>query len=81
MKKHKIEKLPIVDGKKFVGLITYKDILKNKSMPDACKDHLGRLRVGAAIGVSEDWEERLDKLINASVDVISIDTAHAHSNL
>jgi len=48
-------------------------------MPDACKDHLGRLRVGAAIGVSEDWEERLDKLINASVDVISIDTAHAHS--
>ena len=79
LKKHKIEKLPIVDGKKFVGLITYKDILKNKSMPDACKDHLGRLRVGAAIGVSEDWEERLDKLINASVDVISIDTAHAHS--
>ena len=60
LKKHKIEKLPIVDGNKFVGLITYKDILKNKSMPDACKDHLGRLRVGAALGVSDDWEERLN---------------------
>lgn len=79
LKKHKIEKLPIVDGKKFVGLITYKDILKNKSMPDACKDHLGRLRVGAAIGVSDDWEKRLNKLVEANVDVISIDTAHAHS--
>ncbi len=79
LKEHKIEKLPIVEGKKFVGLITYKDILKNKSMPDACKDQLGRLRVGAAIGVSEDWEERIDRLINSSVDVISIDTAHAHS--
>jgi IMP dehydrogenase len=79
LKKHKIEKLPIVDGKKFVGLITYKDIQKNKSMPDACKDHLGRLRVGAAIGVSEDWEERLNRLIEANIDVVSIDTAHAHS--
>lgn len=79
LKKHKIEKLPIVEGRKFVGLITYKDILKNKSMPDACKDHLGRLRVGAAIGISDDWEERLIKLVEASVDVISIDTAHAHS--
>ena len=79
LKEHKIEKLPIVEGKKFVGLITYKDILKNKSMPDACKDQLGRLRVGAAIGVSGDWEARLDRLINSSVDVISIDTAHAHS--
>ncbi len=81
LKKHKIEKLPIVEGKKFVGLITYKDILKNKSMPDACKDLLGRLRVGAAIGVSGDWEERIDKLIDSGVDVLSIDTAHAHSKL
>ena len=48
-------------------------------MPDACKDHLGRLRVGAAIGVSDDWEKRLNKLVEANVDVISIDTAHAHS--
>ena len=79
LKKHKIEKLPIVDGNKFVGLITYKDILKNKSMPDACKDKLGRLRVGAAIGVSDDWEKRLNALIISNVDVISIDTAHAHS--
>ena len=79
LKKHKIEKLPIVDGNKFVGLITYKDILKNKSMPNACKDHLGRLRVGAALGVSDDWEERLNGLIKSNVDVISIDTAHGHS--
>ena len=77
--KHKIEKLPIVEGRKLVGLITYKDIQKNKSMPDACKDELGRLRVGAALGISDDWEERLDMLIASNVDVISIDTAHAHS--
>jgi len=79
LKKHKIEKLPVVDRNKFVGLITYKDIQKNKSMPDACKDHLGRLRVGAALGISDDWEERLNRLIKANVDVISIDTAHGHS--
>ena len=79
LKKHKIEKLPVVDGNKFVGLITYKDIQKNKSMPDACKDHLGRLRVGAALGISDDWEERLNRLIKANADVISIDTAHGHS--
>ena len=54
LKKHKIEKLPIVEGRKLVGLITYKDIQKNKSMPDACKDELGRLRVGAALGISDD---------------------------
>tara|TARA_B100000989_G_scaffold252237_1_gene200407 strand:+ start:469 stop:1929 length:1461 start_codon:yes stop_codon:yes gene_type:complete len=79
LKKHKIEKLPIVEGKKLVGLITYKDIQKNKSMPDACKDELGRLRVGAAIGISDDWEERLDLLLRVNVDIISIDTAHAHT--
>ena len=79
LKKHKIEKLPIVEGRKLVGLITYKDIQKNKSMPDACKDELGRLRVGADLGISDDWEERLDMLIASNVDVISIDTAHAHS--
>ena len=79
LKKHKIEKLPIVEGRKLVGLITYKDIQKNKSMPDACKDELGRLRVGAALGISDDWEERLDMLITSNLDVISIDTAHAHS--
>ena len=79
LKKHKIEKLPITKGNKLVGLITYKDIQKNKSMPDACKDELGRLRVGAAIGISDDWKDRLDKLIYSNVDVVCIDTAHAHS--
>ena len=79
LKKHKIEKLPIVEERKLVGLITYKDILKNKSMPDACKDNLGRLRVGAAIGVTDDYIERLERLIASSVDVIAIDTAHAHT--
>ena len=79
LKKHKIEKLPIIEGKKLIGLITYKDIQKNKSMPDACKDELGRLRVGAAIGISSDWQERLEKLISSNVDVISLDTAHAHT--
>ena len=79
LKKHKIEKLPIIEGNKLIGLITYKDIQKNKSMPDACKDELGRLRVGAAIGISSDWQERLEKLISSNVDVISVDTAHAHT--
>ena len=79
LKTYKVEKLPIVEEGKLVGLITYKDILKNKSMPDACKDNLGRLRVGAAIGVTDDYKERLERLIASSVDVIVIDTAHAHT--
>ena len=79
LKTYKVEKLPIVEKGKLVGLITYKDILKNKSMPDACKDNLGRLRVGAAIGVTDDYKERLERLIASSVDVIVIDTAHAHT--
>ena len=79
LKKHKIEKLPIVEEGQLVGLITYKDILKNKSMPDACKDNLGRLRVGAALGVTDDYKERLERLITSGVDVIDIDTAHAHT--
>jgi len=80
LKKHKIEKLPIVDKKNIlVGLVTYRDILKNKSMPDACKDRFGRLRVGAAIGNEVNYEKRLDNLIRVGVDVIVIDTAHAHS--
>lgn len=81
LKKHKIEKLPIVESGKLVGLITYKDIQKNKSMPDACKDSFGRLRVGAAIGVTKNYLERLEKLIISNVDVIAIDTAHAHTKL
>jgi IMP dehydrogenase len=77
---HKIEKLPIVnkDGK-LTGLITYKDILKNKDRPNACKDAFGRLRVGAAVGVTADILDRISALVGAGVDVVSIDTAHGHS--
>lgn len=77
---HKIEKLPIIDQNGILtGLITYKDILKNKDRPNACKDEFGRLRVGAAVGVTPDILERIEALKNAGVDVISIDTAHGHS--
>ena len=80
LQEHKIEKLPIVDEKfKLTGLITYKDILKNKDRPHACKDEFGRLRVGAAVGVTPDMIARIELLKNAGVDVISIDTAHGHS--
>jgi len=77
---HKIEKLPIVDDAyRLVGLVTYKDILKNTDRPNACKDQLGRLRVGAAVGVTTDTLERVSALVKAGVDVITIDTAHGHS--
>ncbi len=77
---HKIEKLPIVDNEgKLRGLITYKDILKNTDRPFACKDEYGRLRVGAAVGVTADIRQRMELLIDAGVDVIAIDTAHGHS--
>lgn len=77
---HKIEKLPIVDKDgKLRGLITYKDILKNSDRPFACKDEYGRLRVGAAVGVTADIRKRMELLIEAGVDVIAIDTAHGHS--
>lgn len=80
LQEHKIEKLPIVDKSgKLTGLITYKDILKNKDRPNACKDEYGRLRVGAAVGVTPDMQDRIKALINAGVDVVSIDTAHGHS--
>ncbi len=80
LQKYKIEKLPIVDSKgELKGLITYKDILKNKDCPNACKDEFGRLRVGAAIGVTSDIIERIEKLVAAGVDIVSIDTAHGHS--
>jgi IMP dehydrogenase len=62
-----------------MGLITYRDILKVQSRPNSCKDHLGRLRVGAAIGIAKDTLERLTALVTADVDVIVIDTAHGHS--
>jgi IMP dehydrogenase len=80
LQEHKIEKLPIVDDEnKLTGLITYKDILKRRDKPHACKDQYGRLRVGAAVGVTADIVERVEALKNAGVDVISIDTAHGHS--
>lgn len=80
LQQYKIEKLPIVDEKgRLSGLITYKDILKNRDRPNACKDEFGRLRVGAAVGVTPDLLERIETLKAAGVDVISIDTAHGHS--
>lgn len=76
----RIEKLLVVDDKgKLQGLITIKDIEKIKKYPDSCKDELGRLRVGAAVGVEPDREERIERLTAAGVDVVVIDTAHGHS--
>ena len=80
LQQHRIEKLPIVNNDyQLVGLITYKDILKKKSHPNACKDEHGRLRVGAAVGVTPDLNRRIEALVKAGVDVISVDTAHGHS--
>jgi len=76
----RIEKLLVVDDDgKLKGLITIKDIEKIKKYPNSCKDDLGRLRVGAAVGIAPDTEERLEMLIAANVDVVVIDTAHGHS--
>ncbi len=80
LQKHRIEKLPVVDKNgKLRGLITFKDIQKKKSFPHACKDKLGRLRVGAAVGVTADTIDRVAALVEAGVDAIVIDTAHGHS--
>lgn len=77
---HKIEKLPVVDfHNKLIGLITYKDITKAKDKPFACKDSKGRLRVAAGVGVTYDTYDRVEALVEAEVDAIVIDTAHAHS--
>ena len=78
--RHRVEKLPVVDSKyNLKGLITVKDIQKKIAYPDACKDSLGRLRVGAAIGVTADYAERAEALVKAGVDVLAVDTAHGHS--
>jgi IMP dehydrogenase len=78
--KHKIEKLPIVGrNKNLIGLITIKDIEKKIKYPNACKDALGRLRVGAALGVGRETLRRATALVKAGVDVLVIDTAHGHS--
>jgi IMP dehydrogenase len=80
LKTNKIEKLPIVDANnKLVGLITFKDIIKNRMRPNACKDKYGRLMVAAAVGVTTDVLERVSALVKVSVDAIIIDTAHGHT--
>lgn len=80
LQQSKIEKLPVVDAKgMLIGLITYRDILKLKKYPNACKDKLGRLRVAAALGVTGDTLQRAEALVKAGVDALIIDTAHGHS--
>jgi IMP dehydrogenase len=80
LQKHKIEKLPVVDKHGVLnGLITFKDILKKIKHPNACKDEHGRLRVGAAVGVTDDTVDRVTALLKAGVDLIVVDTAHGHS--
>ena len=77
---HRIEKLLVVDDEyQLKGLITVKDIEKKIQYPNACKDERGRLRVGAAVGVGADWEERIEALVRAGADFIAVDTAHGHS--
>jgi IMP dehydrogenase len=78
--RHKVEKLLVVDGEhNLKGLITVKDIQKQIKYPNACKDSLGRLRVGAALGVTADVLERASALVEAKVDVVAVDTAHGHT--
>lgn len=80
LQSHRIEKLPVVDSNnKLRGLITFKDIQKKKNFPQACKDMHGRLRVGAAVGVTSDTMDRIDALISSGVDAVFVDTAHGHS--
>jgi IMP dehydrogenase len=80
MHRHRLERVLVVNGDfELRGLITVKDILKSSEYPNACKDELGRLRVGAAIGVGEGTEERAEALVEAGVDVLVVDTAHGHS--
>ena len=79
--RHRVEKLPVVDGKyRLKGLITVKDIQKKIAYPNACKDKLGRLRVGAGIGATGDYLDRAAALVKAGADVLVIDTAHGHSS-
>ena len=80
LQKHRIEKLPVVDkNNRLVGLITYKDVIKVKSRPNAFKDSRGRLRAAAAVGIAFDTGERTEALVEAGVDAIIIDTAHGHT--
>lgn len=80
LQNYKIEKLPVVDdSNKLIGLITFRDIIKIRKHPHSCKDSFGRLRVAAAIGVTEDAVERASALVDAGVDALVIDTAHGHT--
>jgi IMP dehydrogenase len=80
MHRHRLERVLVINGEmELRGLITVKDILKSTEHPDASKDHLGRLRVGAAVGTGGDTDERVDALVAAGVDVIVVDTSHGHS--
>ena len=80
LQENRIEKLPVVDAdNNLIGLITYRDIIKVKEHPTSCKDELGRLRVAAAVGVTDDTLERVESLVAAGVDAIVIDTAHGHT--
>ncbi|HNW97288.1 MAG TPA: IMP dehydrogenase [Bacteroidales bacterium] len=80
LQEYKIEKLPVVDSKyRLIGLITYKDIIKIKARPNACKDSIGRLRVAAGVGVTKDVLDRIAALVKNGVDAIVVDTAHGHS--
>lgn len=80
LQQNRIEKLPVLDKNgRLRGLITFKDIQKKKSFPNACKDKHGRFRVGAAVGVTEDFFDRVQALVDSGVDVIAVDTAHGHS--
>ena len=80
MHKHRLERVLVINGDhELRGLITVKDILKSSEHPNACKDHLGRLRAGAAVGVGEGTDERVAALLEAGADVLVVDTAHGHS--
>ena len=80
LQQHRIEKLPVVDNEgHLIGVITYRDIIKVKQRPMACKDNMGRLRVAAGIGITKDMYDRIDAVISAGVDAIVVDTAHGHS--
>ncbi len=80
LQEYKIEKLPVVDDNGvLVGLITYRDIIKVKKHPSSCKDKMGRLRVAAAVGVTDDVMERVSALVGAGVDAVVVDTAHGHT--
>ena len=78
--KHRIEKLPVVNAEgKLVGLVTYKDMVREQNFPNACKDSRGRLRVAAGIGITDNALERVDALVAEGVDAVVLDCAHGHS--